>query len=78
MKRKFYCSVVVMIGCLSLMAGSAYARAWKISHLRPQGTAIDNDLRWFSDALKEKRLGKSRPRFIRQVPWATTQWFRSV
>ncbi len=60
MKRKFYCSLVVMIGCLSLMAGSVYARAWKISHVRPQGTAIDNDLRWFSDALKEASGGKMK------------------
>ncbi len=58
MKRKFYCSLVVIIGCLSLMAGSVYARTWKISHLRPQGTAIDKDLRWFSDAIKEKTGGK--------------------
>ncbi|MCP4119536.1 MAG: C4-dicarboxylate ABC transporter [Desulfobacteraceae bacterium] len=60
MNKKFKCSLVVLIGCLALLTSSVHARTWKISHVRPQGTAIDNDLRWFTGAIKEKTGKKIR------------------
>ena len=60
MNKTFSYSLMVLMGCFVLMANSAHARTWKISHVRPQGTAIDNDLRWFTDAIKAKTDGKIR------------------
>lgn len=58
MKNRFKVSVVVVLASIALMAGSIQAKTLKISHVRPQGTAIDNDLRWFSDTLNEVSGGK--------------------
>lgn len=60
MTSKLIRSLTVMILCLCLAGGTAMARTWKISHLRPQGTAIDNDLRWFAQAIKAETGGKIR------------------
>ena len=57
MKKNLLNGVIVM-AVICLLAGSVNARTWKLSHIRPQGTAIDNDLRWFSDTIKEKSGGK--------------------
>ncbi len=44
---------------LSLSAvGVAEAATLKLSHVRPQGTAIDNDARWFADSVKEATDGR--------------------
>ncbi len=58
MKNRFKVSVVVLLASIALMAGSIQAKTLKISHVRPQGTAIDKDLNWFSDTLKEASGGK--------------------
>ncbi len=49
--------LVVMICALGL-AGLAQAKTLKISHVRPQDTAIDKDLRWFSETLEQASGGK--------------------
>ena len=58
MTKKFRYGLVALAGCFVLMTGTVQARTWKISHVRPQGTAIDNDLRWFTDSIKETTSGK--------------------
>lgn len=58
MKNRFLLSALVLLATIALFAGSLQAKTMKISHVRPQGTAIDNDLRWFSDTLKEASGGK--------------------
>ena len=49
--------LVLMICTLSL-AGMVQAKTLKISHVRPQDTAIDKDLRWFSETLEKASDGK--------------------
>ena len=58
MKKRFMFSVFVLVASMALVTSTIQAKTLKISHLRPQGTAIDNDLRWFSDTLKEASGGK--------------------
>lgn len=58
MKNRFMISAFVLLASMALMAGSIQAKTLKISHVRPQGTAIDKDLRWFSDTLQEASGGK--------------------
>jgi len=58
MKNRFKVSVVVLLASIAMMVGSIQAKTLKISHVRPQGTAIDKDLHWFSDTLKEASGGK--------------------
>ncbi len=53
MKKRFMVSVIILVASMALVAGSLQAKTLKISHVRPQGTAIDKDLNWFSDTLKE-------------------------
>ncbi|SCY39736.1 TRAP transporter substrate-binding protein DctP [Desulfoluna spongiiphila] len=60
MTKTFRYSLMALAGCFVLMIGGAEARTWKISHVRPQGTAIDNDLRWFTDTIKETTAKKIR------------------
>lgn len=42
------------------LAGTGEARTWKLSHVRPQGTAIDKDLTQFSAELKELSGGSMK------------------
>lgn len=58
MKKNRILSLLVFMAILALMAASLEAKTWKISHVRPQGTAIDVDLKWFSETLKEASGGK--------------------
>ncbi|CAG35212.1 TRAP transporter substrate-binding protein DctP [Desulfotalea psychrophila] len=58
MKKSFITGALVLLAGVSLLAGSVQAKTMKISHVRPQGTAIDKDLHWFSDTLKEASGGK--------------------
>ncbi len=60
MKKRCFASAAILAACLMVFASHAQARAWKISHVRPQGTAIDNDLHWFSDALKKASNNKMK------------------
>jgi TRAP-type C4-dicarboxylate transport system substrate-binding protein len=56
MQKKFSVVIVMMLICI-LAAGTAQARKWKISHVRPQNTAIDNDLKAFTAELEEISKG---------------------
>jgi TRAP-type C4-dicarboxylate transport system substrate-binding protein len=58
MKTPKLTGLLAFLLCILLLAASLEARTWKISHVRPQGTAIDIDLNWFSKILKEKSDGK--------------------
>ena len=58
MKKSPIVSLFVSLAMLAVMATSVEAKTWKISHVRPQGTAIDIDLNWFSDTLKQSTDGK--------------------
>lgn len=58
MKKQFLYISVVMLAGLALLVSGVQAKTWKISHVRPQDTAIDKDLKWFSQAIKEKTGGK--------------------
>lgn len=60
MKKRFIASMLAIVASVALVAGSVQAKTMKISHVRPQGTAIDKDLRWFSDTLKEASDGKMK------------------
>jgi len=58
MKRMRILSIVAAIAVVAFITTTVEAKTWKISHVRPQGTAIDNDLKWFSETLKESSGGK--------------------
>ena len=49
--------VTVLLAVALLSSGTVEARTWKVSHVRPQGTAIDIDLHSFADALKAESDG---------------------
>lgn len=49
---------LLVVAAVALVATGVEARTWKISHVRPQGTAIDVDLNWFSETIQEKTGGK--------------------
>ncbi len=53
MKKALLCITAVL-----LMVSTVQARTWKISHVRPQGTAIDTDLHQFSQSLADATDGK--------------------
>lgn len=57
MKKSLFVGTCVLCASVALTASFSQARAMKISHVRPQGTAIDKDLRWFSETLKEQSNG---------------------
>ena len=58
MKTRSKLSSLVMILCVICLAGVVQAKTLKISHVRPQDTAIDKDLRWFSETLNTTSGGK--------------------
>ena len=58
MKRKLMSALVVLVAGMALMVSGVQAKTWKISHVRPQDTAIDKDLKWFAETIKEKTGGK--------------------
>ena len=58
MKQARFLSLLILVAAVALITAPVEARTWKISHVRPQGTAIDNDLKWFSETLKEASGGK--------------------
>lgn len=59
MKKTFSILTTMVLVC-AMFAATAHARTWKISHVRPQETAIDQDLKWFTGALKEASGGKMK------------------
>jgi len=58
MKTKCRLIFLVMIACALSLTGIVQAKTLKISHVRPQDTAIDKDLRWFSETLESESGGK--------------------
>ena len=58
MKKSPILSLLVFLAMVAVLATGVEAKTWKISHVRPQGTAIDIDLNWFSDTLKQSTDGK--------------------
>ena len=60
MKNRFGTIMMIAVIAVAFVVGSAEARTWKISHVRPQGTAIDNDLKWFAKTIKDASAGKMK------------------
>ena len=60
MKKSVSIFVTAVIAMTFVTADVAEARTWKVSHVRPQGTAIDIDLNKFAEALKEESNGKMK------------------
>jgi TRAP-type C4-dicarboxylate transport system substrate-binding protein len=58
MKTTRRLGILVAVLCALCLAGVVHAKTLKISHVRPQDTAIDKDLRWFSETLNETSGGK--------------------
>jgi len=58
MKKQLIYSLMMVIAAVALVTTGVDARTWKVSHVRPQDTAIDKDLKWFSETIKEKTGGK--------------------
>ncbi len=50
----------VLVALVLISAGTVEARTWKVSHVRPQGTAIDIDLHSFADALNAESSGSMK------------------
>lgn len=50
--------MILITAAITFMVSGVEAKTWKISHVRPQGTAIDLDLKWFSETLKTASSGK--------------------
>lgn len=59
MQKKLSVAVVMMFVCI-LAVGTAQARSWKISHVRPQNAAIDTDLKQFAAELAEISKGSMK------------------
>ena len=60
MKKHCRISLALLVIFAVFLTGAVQAKTLKISHVRPQDTAIDKDLRWFSDKLKEASGGKMK------------------
>jgi len=58
MKKNLIVGSLILAASMMLTVGTIQAKTLKISHLRPQGTAIDTDLRWFADTIKETSGGE--------------------
>jgi len=57
-QRSIRLCILAIVASTLFFTGIVQAKTLKISHVRPQDTAIDKDLRWFSDTLKEVSGGK--------------------
>lgn len=58
MKCSLVTSSVLAIALAVSAAGIAQSETLKLSHVRPQDTAVDKDARWFADAVKEATGGE--------------------
>ena len=58
MKTQNKLGIIVLMLCAIFIVGAAQAKTLKVSHVRPQDTAIDKDLRWFSETLQSTSGGK--------------------
>ena len=50
MKRRLWVSGVLLLALAMAFVTGAQAATWKLSHVRPQDTAIDKELNWFANA----------------------------
>jgi len=58
MKIRFRTFFILCISLIALIAGNVQAEQWKVSHVRPQGTAIDEDLHWLADNVEQATDGQ--------------------
>ena len=58
MKFRKSAALLFLFALAVLLAANAQARTWKISHVRPQDTAIDKDLKWFADQVEQATNGE--------------------
>ncbi|WP_419174152.1 TRAP transporter substrate-binding protein DctP [Desulfosediminicola sp.] len=58
MKKRSIVGSLIVAASMLLVTGTLQAKTYKISHVRPQGAAIDTDLRWFADSIEEASDGK--------------------
>ena len=58
--KKIVTTLVLIIMMVSLLTvfGHTANYQWKIQHIRPVGTAIDKDVNWLADQLKERSGGR--------------------
>ncbi|MEA4877601.1 TRAP transporter substrate-binding protein DctP [Aminobacterium sp. MB27-C1] len=60
--KKLVMSLTIFAMIFAMATASVAANkpkyVWKLSHVRPQGTAIDNDLHWFADKVFEDSNGR--------------------
>lgn len=56
-KRSFF-RIGIIFACAAMLVTGVEAKTLKISHVRPQDTAVDKDLRWFSENLDKATGGK--------------------
>lgn len=60
MRKSIFTLFTALVALVLLSSATVEARPWKVSHVRPQGTAIDIDLHRFADALKAESDGKMK------------------
>lgn len=58
MNRRVWCTTFLAILVLVVFAAVAHAKTYQVSHVRPQGTAIDKDLNWFAEEVDKATAGK--------------------
>ena len=58
MKRRLWVSGILLLALAMAFVTGAQAATWKLSHVRPQDTAIDKELNWFANAAKDASGGK--------------------
>ena len=58
MRMKQLVSFTILAISIIFISSAVQAKTWKISHVRPQGTAIDKDLHQFVDALQKASSDK--------------------
>ena len=50
--------VIILVSLFAFFGSAAPNYNWKIQHIRPVGTAIDTDVNWLVDQLKERSDGR--------------------
>lgn len=62
MNRKIWVTTFLAILVLVVFAAVAHAKTYQLSHVRPQGTAIDRDVNWFAQEVDKATGGKFKVR----------------
>ena len=57
MRKSLFASLLMASATAIAGIGTAEAETWRLSHVRPQGTAIDTDVNWFAGAVAEATDG---------------------